>query len=236
MRMACGQPSAACAVHGDHGGGAAKRRRDRRLRMHWRHEQLTLQMALAAALHHSGDVGTCNALRSQKTARAEATNNALRSWKTSVAGDTEFFSLYEEDLGGTRPDASLASGRRRGFCGALWSRSSTQCRWSRCSTTLSRRWWNSWWTCSLLSISALPSRLSKCPRSCVHAALLAQSSMCRRWRNSWWKCPRSCPSFLFSSRLRSKSLTFRFLIAVVVASRFTPRTEFNSICFCGTHF
>ena len=51
---------------------AAKRRRDRRLRMHWRHQQLTLQMALAAALHHSSDVGpvTNNALRSQRTARA----------------------------------------------------------------------------------------------------------------------------------------------------------------------
>ena len=59
--------------------------------MHWRHEQLTLQMALAAALHHSRDVGP-------------VTYNALRSQMTSVAGDTEFFSLYEEELGGTRPD------------------------------------------------------------------------------------------------------------------------------------
>ena len=51
---------------------AAKRRRDRRLRMHWRHEQLSLQMSLAAALHHSRDVGpvTNNALRSQRTVRA----------------------------------------------------------------------------------------------------------------------------------------------------------------------
>ena len=74
--------------------------------MHWRHEQLTLQMALAAALHHSRDVGpvTYNALRSQKTARAEATNNALRSQMSSVTGDTELFSLYEDELGGTRPD------------------------------------------------------------------------------------------------------------------------------------
>ena len=63
-------------------------------------------MALAAALHHSRDVGpvTYNALRSQKTARAEATNNALRSQMSSVAGDTELFSLYEDELGGTRPD------------------------------------------------------------------------------------------------------------------------------------
>ena len=36
---------------------AAKRRRDRRLRMHWRNEKLTLQMALAAALRLSRDVG-----------------------------------------------------------------------------------------------------------------------------------------------------------------------------------
>ena len=94
------------SLHGDHDGGAAKRRRDRRLRMHWRHGQLTLQMALAAALHHSRDVGpvTYNALRSQKTARAEATNNAPRSQMSSVAGDTEFFSLFEDELGSTRPD------------------------------------------------------------------------------------------------------------------------------------
>ena len=59
--------------------------------MHWRHEQLTLQMALAAALHHSRDVGP-------------VTYNALRSQMSSVAWDTEFFSLYEDELGGTRLD------------------------------------------------------------------------------------------------------------------------------------
>ena len=48
--------------------------------------------------------GETTALRSQKTARAEATNNALRSQTTSVAGDAEFFSLYGVELGGTRPD------------------------------------------------------------------------------------------------------------------------------------
>ena len=60
------------SVHGDHGSGAAKRRRDRRLRMHWRHEQLTLQTALAAALPHSRDVGPVshNTPWSQRTARA----------------------------------------------------------------------------------------------------------------------------------------------------------------------
>ena len=52
---------------------------------------------MAVATHHS-------ALRSQKPATAEATYDALRSQTTSVASDTEFFSLYEEELGGTRPD------------------------------------------------------------------------------------------------------------------------------------
>ena len=73
----CLSPVVGMSVHGDHSGGAAMRRRDRLLRMHWRDEQLTLQMALAAALH-SRDVGP-------------VTYNAPRSWKTSVAGDTEFF-------------------------------------------------------------------------------------------------------------------------------------------------
>ena len=77
--------------------GAAQRRRGRRLRAAWRHEQQSIVQAVAVATHHSP-------LRRHKTATAEATNNALRSQKTSVAGDAEFFSLYEEELGGTRPD------------------------------------------------------------------------------------------------------------------------------------
>ena len=101
------------SVQGEHEGGAAKRRRDRRLRMQWRHEQLTLQMALAAALHHSRDVGpvTYNALRSQKTARTEATYDALRSQMHSVAGDTEFFSMFEEELSGRRRPSPLVEVR-----------------------------------------------------------------------------------------------------------------------------
>ena len=43
--------------------GAARRRRERRLRMHWRHEQLTLRMVLATMEHHSN-----GALREQTTA------------------------------------------------------------------------------------------------------------------------------------------------------------------------
>ena len=71
--------------------GAAQRRKGRRLRAAWRYEQQSIAQAVAAATHHS-------ALRRQKTATAEASYDALRSQ------NTEFFSLYEEELGGTRPD------------------------------------------------------------------------------------------------------------------------------------
>ena len=87
---------------------SARRRRERRLRAQWRHEQQTVAMALAAATHHSAQRGEWRDLheapRGQRTASAEATFDALRRQTTSVARDTEFFSLYEEELGGTRPD------------------------------------------------------------------------------------------------------------------------------------
>ena len=48
-------------------GGSVVRRRERRLRSFWRHEQMAIQMALAAVTHHSFQVGTAHdALRSQK--------------------------------------------------------------------------------------------------------------------------------------------------------------------------
>ena len=42
---------------------------------------------------------------------------------------------------------SLASGRRSGYSGTLWSRSSTPLRLCRCSMLLCR-WWDSWWKSS----------------------------------------------------------------------------------------
>ena len=61
-----------------------------------------------------------------------------------------------------------------------------------------------------------PSRLSKCPRSCVHRALLAQS---RRW-NSWWKRLRSCLLSMSSGSLSSSPLTFQFALGVVLVDVF----------------
>ena len=67
------------SLHGDHDGGAAKRRRDRRLRMHWRHEQLTLQMALAAALHHSRDCWARDVQRSTEPGDCQGGGHEHRS-------------------------------------------------------------------------------------------------------------------------------------------------------------
>ena len=49
-------------VHGEHA-GAARVRRERRVRSFWRHEQMAIQMVLAAVQHHSHGV-----LRNQRTA------------------------------------------------------------------------------------------------------------------------------------------------------------------------
>ena len=136
---------------------AAKRRRDRRLRMHWRHEQLTLRMALAAALHHSRDVGpvTYNALRSQKTARAREEEENEMHFATGHmtppprAAAAEYYPLTPgAEAGGVlaaggRPSPLVEVGRRSGICGAPWCSLSTLSLSCRFSTTLCRRWWNS---------------------------------------------------------------------------------------------
>ena len=93
-------------LHGEH--GAAWRRRQRRLRSWWRHEQQSVAMALSAAVHHSFDKvaagDTYDGLRAQKTDRAgEAANKALRRQKSKAAGDAVFFELFDEDTAKVRP-------------------------------------------------------------------------------------------------------------------------------------
>ena len=74
--------------------GSARRRMERRLRSWLRHERMTVRMELTAALHHSAFKGagfeTHDAPRSQKTVNSKR--------------DAELFSLFEEELGCTRPD------------------------------------------------------------------------------------------------------------------------------------
>ena len=93
-------------LHGEH--GAAWRRRQRRLRSGWRHEQQSVAMALSAAAHHSYDMVAAGVthygLRAQKTDRAgEAANKALRRQKSKAAGEAVFFELFDEDTAEVRP-------------------------------------------------------------------------------------------------------------------------------------
>ena len=144
-------------VHGS--SGSAKRRRERRLRSMLRHERMSV--AMAEKLHHSS--------RGQRMARAG---------KKSPAG------------GG--PRLSLSFGRKRGSCGTPWSTSLTLCvslPWCRSSMHLCRRRGISCRTSCLSSTRSclIPSRPSKCPRSCSMMFLCAPLSVTRSWGNSWWK-------------------------------------------------
>ena len=89
-------------------GGVAQRRRERRLRSWYRHEQQTVRMALAAFSHHS-------ALRRQTKARAgeegHEEHDALRRQKPPPP-QPELFSLEEEPGGGLPAPLSDVAGRQ----------------------------------------------------------------------------------------------------------------------------
>ena len=198
---------------------AAKRRRDRRLRMHWRHEQ---QMALAAALNHSRGVGPVahNAPWGQKSARAGergSEQNYTATIRETPTPQPELFVLSDEGPGGVR-SLTLVEPRRNGFCGTPRSRLVTSLPSCLLSVFLSRRWRTNWWRCAGSSILTSPGRLSKCPRSPLHPVIHAGAvcvSQSRR-RNSWWKCLRSYP-FLPCTGLWSRTWTFQFLMVVIVS-------------------
>ena len=92
------------SLHGDHEHGAARRRRQRRLRMHWRHEQLTLQMLLATYEHHAAPRGQSRA-RSEGWER-DVLHGQVPEHPTPQMAGTEYFSLDVEDVPatGSRPD------------------------------------------------------------------------------------------------------------------------------------
>ena len=83
----------------------------------------------------------------------------------------------------------------------------------RLSMILRRRWWNSCFTCSasFRRSHLIPSRLSKCPRSCLRTSPCERQFASRSWRNSWWKCQRTYPIPGYSS-VWSRTSTFQFLV------------------------
>ena len=90
------------SLHVDGACGAAMRRRQRRLRAQWRHEQQTVVMVLATVGHHSFGPTAYDALRSQKP---------VTSTREGVEGETyDAPRRQKPPPPGTRP-ASLAEPR-----------------------------------------------------------------------------------------------------------------------------
>ena len=178
------------SLHGDHEGGAAKRRRDRRLRMHWRHEQLTLQMALAAALHHSRDVGPVTYKRSTEPEDCQGGGHEQRSAEPDVEcgrGSRALLVGMKIELGGTRPDRMYEvrpqERVQRHTVGQIVDNThflpyARQVLTFPCLPQMEKP---ARWTYAGFSMSSFPSmQLSKCPRSrptrCPHFAV---SAVCR---------------------------------------------------------
>ena len=92
------------SLHGDHEHGAAWRRLQRRLRIHWRHEQLTLQMFVATYEYHA-------APRRQMMARSgewgrDVLHGQVPEHPTAQAAGTQYFAMDVDEVPatGSRPD------------------------------------------------------------------------------------------------------------------------------------
>ena len=80
------------------GEGSARRRRERRLRAWWRHEQASVSAAVVSALHHSCDVGP-------------VLYEALRGHKKTTEGEVE----EHETHAGLRAQTAPPPGKRPGI-------------------------------------------------------------------------------------------------------------------------
>ena len=88
-------------------GTSARRRRERRLRSAWRHEQLSVAMSLAAATHHSAQPNAAERGLKMGTGASEEevheTNDALRGLKRPPPGEPSILA----EPGPQRSDRSL---------------------------------------------------------------------------------------------------------------------------------
>ena len=75
---ACMMDSSGRSLIAERGTGSARRRRERRLRAQWRHEQQTVAMALAAATHHSAQRGEWRDLHEAPRGQRTASHGARR--------------------------------------------------------------------------------------------------------------------------------------------------------------
>ena len=225
-------------LHGDH--GSAWRRRQRRLRSWWRHEQQSVAMALSTAAHHTFDKVAAgekyDGLRAQKTDRAgEAANKAPQRQRSNAAGDAVFFELF--DTAGVRPGV-LAEPRPQErvqrhvvehITDLVRVAPTVQILDAPVPQTVEQ-------LPDVLLLRPIPSGSSKCPRFFLRTSLCARLSVTRSWQNSWWKCRRSYP-ILGCSYVWSRTLTFWSWWAEFWSSRFSSRTGFKSVAvFWRTYF
>ena len=160
------------SLHGEHT-GTARRRRERRLRSFWRHEQMAIQMVLVTVQHYSygAPLGQITAIRT-----GEGGNE---KHYTADFWELELISLFEEGPGGVRPGSVTDPAPQETVERHIVERRAPSCRslMLQCS----------WWRPSGTSICTSLSWLSKCPRSHLHAVVLAGARFlwCRQ-RNSWW--------------------------------------------------
>ena len=182
---------------------AAQRRKQRRLRSWWRHEQQSIAAVLATVSHHSHS-------------KVDTANAALRGQKIgSEVGPAEFFELFSDDgrpTGRVRP-AALFEPRPQG--------------------EVQRHAGIGYELAQNLDVPVLVDQLPNvlpvlrqvsaggCRAGYRRAQDLtgqdsasAWGTVCanRRRRTSWWKCPRSFPMLLYSSRL------LLLMVAAIVAA------------------
>ena len=132
-------------------------------------------MALAAALHHSRDVGPRDVQRSTEPEDCQGGGLEQRSAEPDDEcgrGTPRSCRCTRKNLGGTRPDRLFEVRPQEGISGAPWYRLSTVRRSFHRLMFLCRRWRTSWWRCAGSSIFTSPSRLSKCPRAHLHPVIL----------------------------------------------------------------
>ena len=166
--------------------GAAQRRKQRRLRSWWRHEQQSIAAALAIYTHHSALRGTEDGqgrAGGSRDALPRRSSGRILLPRRQAQCTLPWTSMMCVPPAPGRTGSLPCPDRRSGICGAPWSRSSTQSLWCLFSTILCRRWWNSFRTscASSTSFCLFQSRLSKCPRSCSMTSPCAQLCVIRSW-------------------------------------------------------
>ena len=203
--------------------GAARRRRERRLRAHLRYARMSVAMPLAECQHH-------NAQR-PKTARAweeEREVHYTSAFCTTVPpSELELFDLFDEPGGGGPTCRWSRRGHSRGFTGTPRCTPWTSCRTCRFSMCRCRRWRIRWWKCCRRSTWRLwltLSRSSPCPRYLLTGSHSVLRYVVRRRQNADGVvlCRAPAAHCRVDQHSSSSSLSGR-------SSRFSPRIQQRTV-------